>query len=141
MPDPPPKRDYEPCPISGEPLEDVRTAIAHPDNGKPCNFDSVLEQLQKREQLEEDERICYIGEGSFGIVKLDKKDTPVEIRKRIQYEDTHAKHEWRRELSPGISRDYKPNPQPLSELYTDEDVRNFEFGQGTPHSIYLPKTD
>lgn len=139
MPEPPPKRDYEACPLSGNPVDDILTAIAHPDSGKPCNFDSVVQHLESSERLEKDERICYIGEGSFGIVK-NQGDT-LAIRKRIQYEDTHAHHEWRRELSPGISRDYKPDPTPLSELYSDEDIRNFEFGHGTPHSIYLPKND
>ena len=141
MPEPPPKRDYDPCPISGEPIEDILSAVAHPDSGRPCNFDSVVNHLKETEPLEADERICYIGEGSFGIVKEEEKGSALTIRKRIQYEDSHAKHEWRRELSPGISRDYLPNPTPLSELYSDEDIRNFEFGQGAPHSIYLPKND
>lgn len=139
MPEPPPKREYEPCPLSGERIEDILTAIAHPETGKPCNFRSVIEHIERTEQLAKNERVCYIGEGSFAIVRGEKEK--LSIRKRIQYEDKYAKHEWRRELSPGISRDYRPDPKPLSELYTAEDIRNFEFGHGTPRSIYLPKND
>lgn len=143
VPEPPPKREYEPCPLSGEKIEDILTAVADPNTGRPCNFRSVIEHIRERENVGGDERVCYIGEGTFAIVKDEKQGgkTKLSIQKRIEFEDKYATYDWRKELSPGISRDYVPNPTPLSELYTAEEIRNFEFGHGTPHSIYLPKND
>ena len=64
------------------------------------------------------------------------------IRKRIQYEDEFEKHSWRRELSPGISRDYKPTPQPLSELYDEAEESIGQSGYGKNHSsIYMPRNE
>lgn len=130
LPENPPEREYDPCELSGEQIEDIVTAIAHPRTGKPVRFDRVLESLleQENEQLAEDERIAYLGKGTFGIIRIEKKAggrPELTVRKYFHYEDTHEKHEWRRELAPGISKDYIPNPQPLSDLYTSEEIAQF----------------
>ncbi|MFP4300881.1 MAG: hypothetical protein ACLFPW_07575 [Spirochaetaceae bacterium] len=127
LPDPVPEREYEPDPLTGEPVEDIYSAIAEPHSGKPANFESVLKRLEEQESLEEDERICYLGKGAFGIVaeEEDRGKTRLVVRKRIQYEDSHEDYRWRKELSPGISRDYKPEPEPLSNLYSSEEIASF----------------
>lgn len=129
LPDAPPQREYEPCGLSGEEIDDIVTAIAHPHTGKPVRFESVIRTLldQEQEELGEDERLAYIGKGTFGIVRVEKKGGRPEltVRKYFHYEDTHEKHRWRRELAPGISRDYVPDPQPLSDLYTAEELASF----------------
>lgn len=143
MPPPVPRRDYGPDPISGEPIADILTAITDPDSGKPANFDSVLQRLEQEEELAENERIVYVGRGAFGVLVEQKDKKPrYYIRKRIQVEDEREKYSWRRELAPGISRDYTPEPQPLSELYEEAEVtvRESGFGKAQP-SIYLPKND
>lgn len=144
MPKPIPERSYEPCPISGEPVTNILTAIVHPQTGRPANFDSVLQLLEQQEHLEEGERVCYLGKGEFGIVKENPKGKPrFEIRKRIPYEEESNRCEWRKELSPGISRDYDPEPERLSVLHkeAEEVVGNNGFGRSQPPSIYLPKND
>lgn len=128
LPDPIPDREHEPCPISGEPIDDILTAITHPASGKPARFDAVITSLSQREQLEEDERIAYIGKGTFGIIKMQRGSNgrqELVVRKRITYEEGHDKQDWRRELAPGISRDYPPEPRPLSELYSSEELSAF----------------
>jgi len=143
MPPAVPARDYESCPISGEPIRDIVSAIADPESGKPSNFDSVIARLTEQEDLAENERICYLGKGSFGILVDQKGKKPrYYVRKRIQYEDEYEKYPWRRELSPGISRDYVPTPQPLSELYDEAEVEIGVSGYGKKNnSVYLPKND
>jgi len=143
MPPPVPKRDYDEDPISGEPISDILTAVTDPETGKPANFDSVIRRLEEQEELAENERVVYIGKGAFGVLVEQKSRKPrYFIRKRIQIEDEFQKYPWRRELSPGISRDYVPSPQPLSELYNEAEanVSDSGFGKAQP-SIYLPKTD
>ncbi|TVR32776.1 MAG: hypothetical protein EA404_06675 [Spirochaetaceae bacterium] len=140
MPEPPPHRDYPPCPVSGEPIDDIYSAIADPRSGEPTRLDSVIDKLSEQEQLAEGERICYIGEGQFGVVRDIKRNgkNTVEIVRRIPYEDRHARHPWRKELSPGISRDYVPQPPPIDELYSAEEERLFpRFGRGG--SGYMPR--
>ncbi len=143
MPPPVPRRDYGPDPINGEPLQDILTAIADPSSGKPANFDTVLKQLEEQEQLSENERIVYVGKGSFGVLVENRSAKPrYSIRKRIQFEDEFEKYPWRKELSPGISRDYTPAPQPLSELFDEAEATVSLSGYGKAHpSIYLPKTE
>jgi hypothetical protein len=132
MPEPPAHREYPPCPISGEPIDDIYSAIADPRSGEPSNLDSVINKLMELEPLEPEERICYIGEGQFGVIQEVKRNgkNVMEIKRRIPYEDRHDKHQWRKELSPGISRDYIPHPPPITELYSAEEQRTFpRFGR------------
>ncbi|NBC30776.1 MAG: hypothetical protein GVY29_12390 [Spirochaetes bacterium] len=133
MPPERPKRDYPPCALSGEPISDILTAIADPETGQPSNLESVIEKLEKTEPLGPNERVAYIGRGEFGVVEETgdkKKNKSVVIKRRIEYENPNQQHEWRKELSPGISRDYLPDPQPLSDLYDDEEERTFpRFGR------------
>lgn len=142
MPDPIPEREYEPDPLTGEPVEDIYSAIAEPNSGKPANFDSVVKRLEAQEPLQEGERIVYLGKGSFGIVaeESEKGRKRMVIRKRIQYEDTHENYQWRKELSPGISRDYRPTPEPLTELYSPEEVSAFpRFDRSS--QVYMSRTN
>ncbi len=141
LPDSPPERDYDPCEISGEDIEDIVTAIAHPRTGKPVRFESVINSLleQEQEELAQDERLAYIGKGAFGIVKVEKKPggrTELVVRKYFYYEDTHEKHTWRRELAPGISRDYIPDPQPLADLYSSEEISRFPRFDAAGSSVF-----
>lgn len=143
MPEPVPQREYEPDPVTGEPITNIFTAIADPETGRPANFDSMLQRLSEQEELAENEKLIYVGKGAFGVL-VDQKGTRPRymIRKRIQIEDEYETYVWRKELSPGISRDYKPNPQPLSELYDEAEATVSSSGYGKAHpSIYLPKTD
>lgn len=141
MPPTPPEREYDPCEISGEAIEDIVTAIAHPRTGKPVRFESVIKMLleQENETVGEDERMAYLGRGTFGIVKFEKPDgrgrPELVVRKYFYYEDTHEKYGWRRELAPGISRDYVPNPQPLADLYTAEEISEFPRFEAASSSV------
>lgn len=130
LPEAPPEREYAPCELSGEEIDDIVTAIAHPRTGKPVRFESVLKTLldQEREELAEDERLAYLGRGTFGIIKIARNNSnrpELVVRKYFHYEDTHDRQGWRRELAPGISRDYVPDPQPLADLYTSQEISSF----------------
>jgi len=128
MPAPVPEREYEACPVSGEEIDDVVTALAEPYSGRPARFDRVIEKLKAAEDIGEEERLAYLGKGAFGIVTIQTGENgrpELFVRKRIQYEDSHEKYSWRKELAPGISRDYIPHPEPLSDLYSREELEQF----------------
>ncbi len=143
MPPEPEPREYESCPLSGEPIDNIYVAIADPDSGKPSRFDKVIEHLSKREELAANQRVAYIGAGNFGIIEEQVKDRrkTYELVKKIPYEDTHQKNVWRRELSPGISRDYVPSPEPLDNLYTTEEIMSFPKLGAASTGSYMPRTN
>lgn len=122
-----PERDYDDCAVSGEPMDDIVCALAEPDSGKPARFESVLTELAAKFTLKSDERFVYLGRGAFGIVAMEKVEgrNRLVVREKVQYEDHHEKYAWRRELAPGISRDYTPEPDPITELYTSEEISQF----------------
>lgn len=128
MPAAVPEREYDACAVSGEKIEDIYSAIAEPHSGKPARFDRVVERLRQAEQIGDDEQLVYLGRGAFGVVTIEPNDQgrkELMVHKRIQYEDSHERYAWRRELSPGISRDYVPQPEPITELYSREEIQQF----------------
>jgi len=99
------KKDYPICPICGNSVKDINTAIAAEENEAPAHFDCIIKQLEEREQLEKDEKICYLGRGSFGIIKIRSGGSmKFFVRKRIQYEKEEKKFDWRRTISRRIKK-------------------------------------
>jgi hypothetical protein len=139
MPPKAPVRDFEPDPISGEEIKNPLTAIAHPQTGKPMNIETVLKLLNDSEEVQEGKELAYIGAGAFGIIEYQKEHPKFQVLKKIPYEDTHQTNLWRKELSPGISRDYTPKPEPLDRLYSQEEIQNFPK-LGASAAVYLPKS-
>lgn len=141
MPDPPPKRQYT-CALTKKPITNVLTAIAHPDSQEPVEFDAVVQRLAEQEDLGDNQRIAYIGEGSFGVVeeRRERGKYSLVITKKIPYEDSRAKNKWRQELSPGISRDYVPQPPRLTDLYSEEEMRSFPRFE-VPAGAYLTRSN
>jgi hypothetical protein len=140
MPEPPPVKQYDPDPITGEPISNILAAVAHPTSGKPANIESVINSLEGQEELDEGQRIAYIGAGNFGVVEERKENGKmvIEVVKKIPYEDTHATYPWRKEQSPGISRDYQPSPEPLDSLYSPEEEREFPKLGASTSAHYMP---
>jgi len=79
-------------------------AICHQDSGKAAHFDCIIKLIQRQEELAPHEKICYLGNGSFGIIRKQKTIGlfPFIIRKRIQYEDPHIIPLWRKSLNPSL---------------------------------------
>lgn len=84
------------CPICNKPIRDISTAISSREKKDLSHFDCVLLELRKREELQPNEKICYLGRGSFGIISFRSSGGPIRflIRKRIQYEDRDHTPEW-----------------------------------------------
>ena len=94
------KKDYPICPICGNSVKDINTAIAENESEAPAHFDCIIKKLEQQEELEKDEKICYLGRGSFGIIKT-RNGGPMKffVRKRIQYEKEEKKFDWRSSVS------------------------------------------
>lgn len=99
------------CPFCGENIRELSTAIARREDGAPSHFDCVVKVLQTTEELQNDERIWYLGNGSFGVVKErpNSRNNRFFVRKRIQYEDNEKKLEWRKNISEEILKRNRKN--------------------------------
>ncbi len=92
--------NYPKCPICGKNIRDLYSAVNYSKTESPAHFDCILRELKTTYDLRPDEKICYLGNGSFGIVQFRGPDSPIRffIRKRIQYESAEKKPEWRKKL-------------------------------------------
>ena len=82
------------------------TAIAVSAEHSPAHFDCVLNKIAEDEELKPKEKVCYLGKGSFGIVRF-KNPSDLRhftIRKRIQYEELEKPISWREDARQSIAR-------------------------------------
>ena len=89
------------CPVCRKDIEDMASAVVDKTSGKPAHFDCILEQLQKAETIGENEKIAYIGQGRFALLRYeDPHDLKsFKIIKTIEWEGRDAELPWRCELS------------------------------------------
>jgi len=75
-------------------------ALASPENGEPIHFDCVISKIAETEVLGAREKICYLGQGSFGIIKFKSGSTnrAFIIKKRIPYESGDKPAQWRKKM-------------------------------------------
>jgi hypothetical protein len=88
------------CARCGQPITDVHTALTDNNSDGQVHFDCVMEEMSKREALEEGEVLCYIGGGRFGVVRFtssgDKgKRRTSTIKKILEWEDKDQRADWR----------------------------------------------
>ena len=101
---PPPPLRTEPlpqpdCPVCQKPIRDIYAAISYSLNDQPAHFDCVLGLLASQEEVAGDERLCYLGAGSFGVVSTTGgRRKELQVRKRIQYEPAESIPDWRKQL-------------------------------------------
>jgi hypothetical protein len=91
LPQLPVKRVTEPqeiCKICDQVIEGIACAITHPEGGF-CHFDCVLEQIAESEGLKDNQKVSYIGRGTFAVVQTEE-DGSFSFVKRIVYENSEA---------------------------------------------------
>jgi hypothetical protein len=101
-----PLKDYGICPYCNKMITDIHTAIADKLTEEPVHFECIIERIVEQEEVSKDEKVTYLGGGSFGIVqhRNTKSRVPFFIRKRIQYEGKDKPIKWRKEVSRRISK-------------------------------------
>jgi hypothetical protein len=88
------------CPICAQPVRELPSALTHRETRRPAHFDCIMRELRESNELAPQERICYLGGGSFGILEFRQPGAPSRflIRKRIQYEEKEAVQDWKKPL-------------------------------------------
>jgi len=89
------------CPWCGKQIKDIATAISDKETGRPVHFDCVLARIMQMENLDQNDSVCYIGGGRFGIVHYNNPpDTrDFTIKKILEWEAKEINNEWRRPIS------------------------------------------
>lgn len=89
------------CPKCNQIITDIASSITDKASGKPAHFECVFDEIQKGEKLGENEKVCYIGQGRFGVLYFEnpRDQRHFTIKKVIEYENRDEKPEWRNELS------------------------------------------
>ena len=93
------------CPVCEKAVRELASAITHRETGLPAHFDCVLRILREENTLSDNEKICYLGKGSFGIVQFRPNGAPPRflVRQRIQYEDLETVPDWRKTTARRLS--------------------------------------
>jgi hypothetical protein len=88
------------CVRCQEPIRNPETALSTPDTGEPVHFDCAIREVADREQLGIKEKICYLGQGTFGIINYAQggAEKGFVIKKRIPYETADKVVEWRKTI-------------------------------------------
>ncbi len=89
------------CPVCGQPITDVASAIADKSSGNPIHFECVMEKLSQTEKVGQNEKICYIGQGRFGVLYFEnpRDQRHFTIKKIIDWEEKDKSISWREEMS------------------------------------------
>jgi hypothetical protein len=88
------------CPVCGKPVRELVSALTHRVARQPAHFDCVVRELRESNEVAPQEKICYLGGGSFGILEFRPSGGSPRfvIRKRIQYEEKETPQEWKKPL-------------------------------------------
>ncbi len=91
--------NYPECPICKKPVRDLPTALSYRSTGSPAHFDCVLKELRDSLELSPQDKLCYLGGGSFGVLQFKSSGGgKFTIKKKIPYEDKTIPQEWKKVL-------------------------------------------
>lgn len=76
------------CSICNEPISAIIEAIRESD-GSYSHFDCVLNKIAKQYNVQEPDKVSYVGQGCFAVVSK-KEDGSFYFKERIQYENNDA---------------------------------------------------
>ncbi|HYW83172.1 MAG TPA: hypothetical protein VFB30_07950 [Spirochaetia bacterium] len=88
------------CPICGKPVRELASALTHRISHQPAHFDCIVRELRDSTEIAPQEKLCYLGAGTFGILEFRPPGGPSKfvIKKRIQYEEKEIPQEWKKLL-------------------------------------------
>lgn len=87
------------CPYCEKPVKYLNTAVTVANHNNPVHFDCIIKKIEEDETLAPEEKVTYLGKGTFGVIRITKDSPGFFIRKRIQVEEENEKAPWRKEMS------------------------------------------
>ncbi len=94
------------CARCGEPILDVSSALTDKQGKGPIHFDCALSFLNGAENVSADEKIVYIGQGKFAVMRFENPADPktFKILRTIEWEGREERAEWRNEIAGSFSQ-------------------------------------
>jgi hypothetical protein len=93
------------CPVCGKPVTDILCALTERESSLPAHFDCILASLSAAEKLMPQERLVYLGSGSFAVVEADPRNPQrFQIKRKLQYEPREGRPDWRKGLDRVVIR-------------------------------------
>jgi hypothetical protein len=85
------------CAICHKTITEPAEALVDKTSGGVVHFDCILRKMGEREKTENNETVCYIGGGRFGIVERpNPRDMRFfKIKRIIEYEKSDERAHWR----------------------------------------------
>jgi hypothetical protein len=83
--------------VCQKPIRELPAALCHQATGLPAHFDCVLKELREAHEILPQEKLCYLGGGSFAILQF-KNGNRFTIKKKIPYEIKETPQEWKKAL-------------------------------------------
>ncbi|HZK20050.1 MAG TPA: hypothetical protein VFC68_04925 [Treponemataceae bacterium] len=95
------KRNKPTCSMCEEPIIEISSCLADRKTGAPVHFDCVLKKITQEEKLLPNQKIVYIGKGSFAVVLF---ENPRDLKhftiiRKIEWEQRDSDVEWRSEIA------------------------------------------
>ncbi|MBN2736366.1 MAG: hypothetical protein JXR70_05250 [Spirochaetales bacterium] len=110
------------CPLCHKQIHDLYTAICFDKTERPAHFDCIIKEIKRIEEIGPNEKLCYLGNGSFGIISFRNPSSPIKflIRKRIQYEDLKITPDWKQILPITIKEPKVGNAERINRSDNDD---------------------
>jgi hypothetical protein len=87
------------CPICKKPVRELSSALSYRETGAPAHFDCVLKEIKESLELAPQDRLCYLGGGTFGVLQFKSSGSgKFTIKKKIPYEDKAVPQDWKKVL-------------------------------------------
>jgi len=88
------------CPVCEKPVRELAAALTHRATGKPAHFDCIIREIREANQLSPQERLCYLGGGTFGVLEFRPPGGGGKfvITRRIPYEEKESPQDWKKPL-------------------------------------------
>lgn len=88
------------CEKCGLEIKDISSSLSDRNTRKPVHFECALEQVSKSELIENNDKIAYIGQGRFALLKFETVEgkNKFKIKKIIEWEEKGEREPWRQEI-------------------------------------------
>lgn len=93
-------QSFPECPVCHKPVRELAMALCYRVTGTPAHFDCILKELKDAHELAPQEKLCYLGAGTFGILQFKSQGggNKFTIKMKIPYEDKTSPQEWKKPL-------------------------------------------
>ena len=81
------EKNYEICPFCQKEIKNVLGAVIDRDTKKNSHLECVISYIRKDNDIKQNETICYLGGGAYGVVqtKKNRNHFSLNIKEKIQY--------------------------------------------------------